>query len=492
MKIFKNAMPGKTELLALTGIMAMICLTLTQCVYMKMLPPPDADKAVLANNNSCWLATASNMLAGAGYGNGATVQDRAADIYADMIAHYGTANGGWTDVALSWWLSSANNTWGANPYTSVTVYGHKTRTPYARNDLPQFMGNELRRCQMLGVSISWPPASGGHAITCWGDNFSSSESIASNPTQVRMTDSDTDGGGDVQAYTYDDFTNPNPGGANDGNGWYFDYNATHPYIKHIVTLCPVDLPGGGAGTVKVLGSYSITNTSDRPATDLHYVISTDVDILSYRTTNNWSIASAPDITEANPRRSIEVTWNFTEKPVPPGTTVTISTEFVLASWNAMRYSDVYFTYPDEGKLFPEIYWKVVTPVLEGAEKISNVTGGYLLAKFEIVREDSVNVSKPIGEYRFYHEYRFNEDPEVHQVLFNGPKGYAIRRVSFGHSYTFLPVEELWQQRKWMTEMEEVFRFTGEPIEVKVNWEGKLPYPPADGPYKIDKPKYKSQ
>jgi hypothetical protein len=41
------------------------------CTYMKMTPPPDADKAFLAGNNSCYLATAANMLAGAGYGNGA-------------------------------------------------------------------------------------------------------------------------------------------------------------------------------------------------------------------------------------------------------------------------------------------------------------------------------------------------------------------------------------------------------------------------------------
>ena len=70
--------------------------------YMKMNPPPDTDKVSLAGNNSCYLATAANMLAGAGYGDGASVQARATDIYGDLTGHFGIANGGWTDTALTW------------------------------------------------------------------------------------------------------------------------------------------------------------------------------------------------------------------------------------------------------------------------------------------------------------------------------------------------------------------------------------------------------
>ena len=64
------------------------------CVYMKMNPPPDADKAFQTGNNSCYLATAANMLAGAGYGDGTTVQARADDIYGDLTGQFGTANTG--------------------------------------------------------------------------------------------------------------------------------------------------------------------------------------------------------------------------------------------------------------------------------------------------------------------------------------------------------------------------------------------------------------
>ncbi|MFO7614048.1 MAG: hypothetical protein R6W71_05345 [Bacteroidales bacterium] len=468
---------------AITGMFFITCCQLTQCFYMKMNPPPDADKAAGGGtNNSCWLATASNMLAGAGYGDGTTVQQRADDIYADMTGNYGIAPSGWTDVALSWWLASANNTWPANPYTLVTVYGHKTRTPYARTDLPMFFGNELRNCQFVGVSISWPPASGGHAITCWGDNINNDTEISINPTGIRVTDSDTDSGGDVQVYTYDDYSNPNPGGSNAGNGWYFDYSANHPFIKHIVTLCPVDYPSGGASTVRVLGSYSISHNSKVGASDLHYVAGTDVDILSYRTYTDWDITLTPAITEASPRQSIDVTWDFGEKAVPAGTPVTITTEFILPSWNAIYYRDVYFSFPDAKIYMPDISWLVISPKLENAERIENVTGGFLLGSFELIGSDEEGNEIVEGKYRFFHEYRYNENPEIHQVYLNGKTGYGVRNLSFGHHYTLLTAKELWDVREWMTTYEESVWFKEEPLEISIDWEGRLPYPQGDGPY----------
>ncbi len=75
----------------------------SSCGYWKMDPPPDADKPFLTNNNTCYLATAANMLAGAGYGTGTTVQARADDIYNDLTSQFGTTQGGWTDAAISWW-----------------------------------------------------------------------------------------------------------------------------------------------------------------------------------------------------------------------------------------------------------------------------------------------------------------------------------------------------------------------------------------------------
>ena len=121
------------------------------CVYMKMSPPADADKFSPSPDNSCYLATASNMLAGAGYGNGATVQARADDIYQEMIAQFGVANTGWTDTALSWWLSSANNIWPANPYTVVTVY--ETRIPNIHGQMPMVLVLLAINCVNVILSV---------------------------------------------------------------------------------------------------------------------------------------------------------------------------------------------------------------------------------------------------------------------------------------------------------------------------------------------------
>ena len=53
-------------------------------------PVPDVDKTT--PDRTCWLATAANMLGAAGYGDGATAQERAEGIYDQLVAQYGT---GW-------------------------------------------------------------------------------------------------------------------------------------------------------------------------------------------------------------------------------------------------------------------------------------------------------------------------------------------------------------------------------------------------------------
>ena len=57
--------------------------------------PPDADKLTTGSDRTCWLATAANMLAGAGYGTGSSVQARANDIYGLLKDHYSRAAPGW-------------------------------------------------------------------------------------------------------------------------------------------------------------------------------------------------------------------------------------------------------------------------------------------------------------------------------------------------------------------------------------------------------------
>lgn len=471
-----------------TALCLSVCAGSAAAAYMKMDPPPDADKAFLAGNNSCWLATAANMLAGAGYGVGATVQARANNIYANLTAHYGTANGGWADTALTWWLSSAHNTWPANPYDVVTVYGNKTKTPWANANGARFIGNELRRCQMLGLSISWPRTSaggsayGGHAIACWGDSGGNAV-LAGNPAQVIVVDSDRDTGGNVQTYTYDVYNNPNPAGFDEGNGWYINYSANHPFIKHIVTLCPTDNPGDHTLTQKVTGSYRIHQRSRfLRATDLHYKVGTDVDILSYRTWIDWNTANKPDIVEnAKPPRELSVEWDLRDNPVPYCTWVTITTEFVLPYWNAIWYRDVMFTYPDLFIRFPEFRWELFTPTLQLPAMPSNACGGYVIGSFELINPEGTGKGpEVVGEYRFMHEYDFMQNPEFHEfMLESGEKEpYMIGNLRFGHSYGQLDPDELWAFKNWMTRIPQQFNLNQVPV-VKLEWEGLLPYPEGE-------------
>lgn len=456
--------------------------------YMKLNPPADVDKAGVANppisnDNSCWMATAANMLAAAGYGSGATLQARANDIYNDLITWQGgVANGGWIDTALSWWLGSTNNTWTTNPYTVVTVYGNKSpKYPWNNSNGAMFIANELRRCQFVGLSISWPIAgaqigSGGHAITCWGDNGTTGTQTA-NPTNVRVTDSDTDTGGDVQNYVYDAFTNPNPGGANEGNGWYFNYDNNHPYIKHIVTLCPTQNPAGTQLVQKVTGSMKIHQGNKLNAVDLHYKVGTDTTILSYKTTIDWTSDAPPTIKEETPRTALHVDWFFKKKPIPYCTTITIDTEFILPYYNAIWYKDVHFTYPEAQPLhLPEIGWQILTPEVREAERIKDVSGGYVVGGFDITPIDGE--MKTI-QYRFLHEYSFKQNPEQHTLVFSGSKGYKISNIMVGHSYGYLSKEQLWEYKDWMTATDESYELSEEKTEVKIDWDGKLPYPEGE-------------
>ncbi|MBU8922725.1 MAG: hypothetical protein KOO63_12980 [Bacteroidales bacterium] len=487
----------KSPFILLLASVLLVCFT--SCTYMKMDPPADVDKGppvptAPAIDNSCWMATASNMLAGAGYGTGTTLQGRAEDIYGDMVTWQtdvvnptGKQVGGWTDTALSWWLSSANNTWTSNPYTVVTVYGNKTpRYPWANSNGARFIGNELRRCQFVGLSISWPTAGAsigerGHAITGWGDH-SGKSTLTRNPSRVRLTDSDTDTGGDVQSYTYDSYTSPNPGGANEGNGWYIDYQDNHPYIKHIITLCPTDDPSDNKLTQKVVGSYKIHQSNKTSAIDLHYKVGTDVTILSYKTTIDWSTENLPSITEEDPRRELEVDWDLSDKPVPFCNWVTITTEFILPTWNAIEYRDVKFTYPKgiESKFLPPIKWEMKTARIDRAETIRDVTGGYVIGSYNIVDPQLPAEQRVVAEYRFIHQYSFNQSPEMHELVLTGTRGYVATDIRVGHTYGFLDANELWRFKDWMTELGgREYPLGDRPVEILVNWEGRLPYPEGE-------------
>lgn len=491
-------MKDKTSIFSLVLMFSLLVFA-PSCFYMKMRPPSDVDKSAHGHvgTATCWQATAANMLAGAGYGDGTTLQARADDIYTEMVAHFGTGSG-WTDTAISWWLGSANNTWPANPYSVVTVYGNKSpKFPWSDPNGARVVGNELRRCQFLGLSISWPTAgssvgAGGHAITCWGDSTRSDSPLTTNPERVRVTDSDRDTGGDVQVYTYDNFAAPNPGGPTEGSGWYFNFDPTpnHPYIKHIITLCPTDDPTDNVLTQKVVGSYRIHQSDEeRKATDLHYKVGCwDSPILTYKTSISWLTGNSPTIIEGpKPLKSMTVDWDLTDNPVPYCTWVTITTEFILPNYNEVRYWNVYFTYPAGRageKKYPAIAWTMDTPKLkeEKPELIRDVTGGYVLGSFDIVRYDASGNMKKVAEYRLQHQYSYNQDPESHTFRIKrlgADSDLYIVNLNFGHSYGYVAPQAMWEQKKWMTKHQGKKFALKDDILVKINWQGRLPYPKGE-------------
>jgi hypothetical protein len=450
--------------------------------WQKVNPPPDVDKS--AHNHTgtmtCWQATAANMLAAAGYGDGTTVQQRADDIYNELVAHYGTTNGGWPDTALTWWLGSVHNTWaGSNPYTVVTFYGPRQKTAYQDPNLPKFIGNELRRCQMVGLSIGDPGCVWWHEITVWGDSGDADE-LTTNPAQVIVTDSDSDAGGDVQDYSYSAF----------GNGWKLIDYLNSPYITDFTTLCAVDHLTPQVTTQKVVFSPSIHQGNETAASDLHYRVGTDVDILTYLTTIDWETDNPPTIVEGVADheegqqyydRWITVDWDLSDNPVPYCTDVTITTEFVLPQYNYIWYDDVYFTYPDPGFIIPGLEWRIDTPELEVTD-LTDICGGYVVGSFDIFADpDGLDL---IGEYRLLHEYDYFQNPELHYLSLAGTNetDYFAGNLRFGHSYGFLEADLLWEFEEWMTYDGEIYSLDPDyPIEVELNWDGLLPYPEGVGP-----------
>jgi hypothetical protein len=129
---------------------------------------PDLDKPNPADN-SCWLASAANLLGGTGWGD--TNQ-----IYNTLQGHFQNAPG-WSSVAINWWiynhgLNPGSPDYNPNPtnYLDVTI----VRSPVGHLVAPEYdsLLNELSRCQYVNVSFEIPGASIGHEMTLVGGNFS--------------------------------------------------------------------------------------------------------------------------------------------------------------------------------------------------------------------------------------------------------------------------------------------------------------------------------
>ncbi|HOY56628.1 MAG TPA: hypothetical protein PK640_00640 [Verrucomicrobiota bacterium] len=463
--------------------------------WMKVTPPPDVDKTYPTNPDySCSLATAANMLAGAGYGNGPTIQARAEDIYGNMTANFGTLRGRWIDTCLNWWLESSHNTQCiSNAYQVVTVHGGTDcSVPLANPYLPRAVGNALRQCSYVGYVIWWPLCApwaccnGGHSVTVWGDHGEAG-TLTDNPATVVIADSDADMGGDVSAYVWDAYHDP-AAVCRFGDGWHIPYYSDNldPYVIQWVELSATEVPTHCTNSTQTVVHSKQVHQNDldeRPASDLHFTVGSDVPLLSYRVEVDFATNTAPAIepiwTEGE-CRAIDVDVTF-DAPVPYCTWVTITATFVEPDWNSITYSNLHFTFRDgePGAAQPALKWKIETP--PQPEPVSNQTGGCVVGSFTVWSLDGEQLSND----RIQHEYEWDQDPEAHTVVFENlsVEGCIVRDLRFGHSYGLLDQGDLWAFSTWMTVVaSEYVLMPGDPITLDLDWEGRLPYPPAPGPF----------
>ena len=127
-----------------------------------------------------------------------------------------------------------------------------------------------------------------------------------------------------------------------------------------------------------------------------------------------------------------------------------------------------------------IGWKLDTPRIKNAVKIPNITGGYVVGSFDIIDPSRPEGNRMVGQYRFIHQYSYDQSPESHFFTLIGDQGYYITNLSFGHSYGYLDDKALWKFRDWMTkDPEKKYKLGDEPIKLTLDWTGRLPYPEGE-------------
>lgn len=202
--------------------------------------PPDQNKPGIppgpptySPDNTCWLASAANMLAAAGYGDGANADARASDVYGELIAHYTRANGGFPDRALEWWLGSSHNHWPTNLYTIVTDYGPISLGWHEPDGLGM-LANELREGDMVSLAIRNLAVSGAHAVTMWGDSGTAGlYGAGENPASILITDSDLGDGTSSYPVSWNSMK----------QRWELPYNGRDWYVYYAATLERTPEPG---------------------------------------------------------------------------------------------------------------------------------------------------------------------------------------------------------------------------------------------------------
>ena len=73
-----------------------------------------------------------------------------------------------------------------------------------------------------------------------------------------------------------------------------------------------------------------------------------------------------------------------------------------------------------------------------------------------------------------------QSPEEHTLRLSAPGGYQATNLRVGHSYGMVSDQALWTFADWITDRgDDIFRLGPSPTEIKVDWRGRLPYPPGE-------------
>jgi hypothetical protein len=133
------------------------------------------------DDSMCWAAAASNVLAWTGWGNVAKLNNNCDAIFNYFKQH-------WTDFASNaedawnWWFTGNNPDKGTADFSQVDVPGGKFFSQQSLNTYYSYsdnragamaaIANGLQNGRAVALSLNIP-ASGGHAVTCWGYQYNS-------------------------------------------------------------------------------------------------------------------------------------------------------------------------------------------------------------------------------------------------------------------------------------------------------------------------------